>query len=143
MFQLYQRVTRRLAAGAFGNYLNSLALGVRHDSLGASTAVFGAIGVLGALRGLREHGLSLRRAATPIAGAVALLAFLGAGDDTFHRGRVDLGAHFFGFIAGLGLGAGYGYYCNRFGQPPRTVERLAAALAILAPILAWSLALLL
>lgn len=129
-----------LAAGCLGNYVNSLALGVNHNSLGASTAVFGAIGMLGALRGSREHGLSLRRALTPMAGAVALLAFLGAGDETFRGGRVDLGAHFFGFLAGLGLGAGFGLYCNKWGQPPEAVERLAAITAVIAPFAAWGLA---
>jgi membrane associated rhomboid family serine protease len=129
-----------LAAGGLGNYLNSLALGFRHNSLGASTAVFGAVGVLGALRGLRDHGLNWRRALTPMAGAAALLAFLGAGEDTLQPGRVDIGAHFFGFGAGLGLGALYGLYCNKWSQPPLAVERAAAVLALATPVLAWWLA---
>jgi len=129
-----------LCAGAAGNFINSQAFGARHDSLGASTAVFGAIGILGAVRGLREHGLSLRRAAVPIAGAAGLLAFLGAGE-SLHGGRVDVGAHFFGFFAGVGLGACIGLYYTRCGRPPVFAERLLAAGALAAPVVAWCLAL--
>src|SRR5438034_425376 len=68
---------------------------VRRDfvSIGASTAVFGA---LGALAAFPQHR---RRAWVPLGAGLALLAFLGTSK------RADLAGHLCGFVAGLLLGA--------------------------------------
>jgi membrane associated rhomboid family serine protease len=69
-------------------------------SVGASTAIFGAVGVLAAL-GVGRHrrlGLAGRRALTPIAAGLALLAMLGTSE------RADLSGHIFGLLAGILLG---------------------------------------
>jgi membrane associated rhomboid family serine protease len=107
-----------LASGALGNLANAAyhrALGVDHGSLGASTAVFGAIGLLAATelvlhktqpQALRGAALASQRrgwvdVVAPIVGGFALLGALGSGDGS---GGTDLGAHLFGFLAGVILG---------------------------------------
>jgi rhomboid protease GluP len=85
-----------LAAGAAGNVLNAYVHGAHHTSIGASTAVFGAIGVLGGLQFRRRRGR--RGAWLALAGALALLAMLGTGE------RSDVLAHLFGLVSGLPLG---------------------------------------
>jgi rhomboid protease GluP len=90
-----------LLAGAGGNLANAFIQGSPHDSVGASTAVFGAVGILGSLamvRRSRESG-NKRRAWIAIAAALALLGMLGSGS-----GRVDVLAHLLGFLIGGGLG---------------------------------------
>ena len=90
-----------LLAGACGNLANALIHDSAHVSVGASTSVFGAVGMLGGL-GLARRGrkkVSGRRAWIPVAAALALLAMLGAGEE-----RVDVLAHLFGFLFGSVLG---------------------------------------
>jgi rhomboid protease GluP len=89
-----------LLAGAAGNALTALAHHADHVSVGASTAVFGAIGILAVLRIVAPDrvGSSSRKTWVVVAAALALLAFLGTGPD------VDLLAHAFGLAAGAALG---------------------------------------
>src|SRR5262249_1728467 len=61
-----------LLAGAGGNALNAWLHGANHISIGASTAVFGALGILGGLQFGRLRGR--RRAWLAIAATLALLA---------------------------------------------------------------------
>ncbi len=90
-----------LLAGAGGNLANALLHGSPHVSVGASTTVFGAVGVLGGLGVImrRTRALSRRRAWLPVAAALALLGMLGTGG-----GRVDIWAHLFGLLVGGILG---------------------------------------
>ncbi len=85
-----------LVSGAGGNLVNALLHGSHHVSVGASTAVFAAVGVLGSTGFVRRRsaGLPGRRAWLPIAAAFALLAMLGMSQHT------DVWAHFFGFAVG-------------------------------------------
>ncbi len=103
-----------LASGGLGNLVNAWAHHALHSSVGFSTAVFGAIGILGGIayvRGLRRVN-RLRPAWTALAGSLALLALLGTGGE-----RTDLFAHLFGGMVGLGLGLLVGFSDAR----PRTV----------------------
>ena len=90
-----------LLAGAAGNMANSLLQGSPHDSVGASTAVFGAVGILGSLAVMRRRrvGRDKRRAWMAVGAALALLGMLGAGGH-----RVDVLAHLLGLLAGGGVG---------------------------------------
>lgn len=90
-----------LLSGVAGNLLNAFVHAAFHVSVGASTAVFGALGILGGLGVVRRHrvGLRGRRAWLPIAAGLGLLAFLGTAGE-----RVDLWAHLFGFVFGTVLG---------------------------------------
>jgi membrane associated rhomboid family serine protease len=96
-----------LLAGMLGNWMNAWVHHAgEHFSIGASTAVFAAVGLLGGSEArlrhlLREH--EARRFA-PIGAAVLLMLYLGVGDAQGPQ-NVDVLAHVFGLIAGLGLGA--------------------------------------
>ena len=111
-----------LAAGVVGNVLTALVAGGGHVSIGASTAVFGALGTLSALQVPR------RRAWVTLGAGVALLGMLGTG------ARADLLAHLFGFAAGVTEGLAV----RRMTPPPRSLRQPAIALLAIAPIvLAW------
>lgn len=122
-------------AGAAGNWLNALWQTPVHTSIGASTAVFAAVGLLAALRHKwRPPEFSLRYWA-PLGGGFMLMAWLGFGE-----GNTDIGAHIFGFLAGL---AG-GYWMSRkdrawFGEAQRQIDGLKLTGAVLAG--SWALAL--
>ena len=90
-----------LGVGALGNLLNAWFHGFDHVSVGASTAVFGALGVLGGMGVVQRRRLGIhgRRAWIPLAAGVAILAMIGTGGP-----RVDLWAHLWGFVAGAGAG---------------------------------------
>lgn len=187
-------------AGIFGNLLNAamhaLLGGPTHLSVGFSTAVFGAAGVLAGLKaasgegdfraGMRAVKAGLAGPASrqthqfadqqtshfasqaagqatnqaaghaanhpdnyaasrqakgwllPVAAGLALVASLGtAGDDT------DIGAHFFGLLAGLGLGGLAGWLALGHGRPDEWAGgRLnlacgAASVLLLAAAWAW------
>jgi rhomboid protease GluP len=90
-----------LLAGVVGNVVNVLIMGEGHRAIGASTAVFAALGLLGSLgwAGRRRSLQGWLYRLGPVIAAVALLAFTGAGGE-----RTDIGAHIWGFVAGLGAG---------------------------------------
>lgn len=97
-------VIATFAAGAGGNFLNVLLYQPEpHFSIGASTAVFGTVGLLvayplgnGQFQGNRRI---LQRSLIPILAGMALLAFLGTGDEF-----TDTTAHLTGFVSGIFLG---------------------------------------
>lgn len=88
-------------AGSLGNLLNAVMRDPDHSSIGASTAVFAALGVMVA-HALRPrstlHEKALKRWSPLICGVV-LLAFTGVGGE-----RTDVGAHVAGFFGGLVMG---------------------------------------
>jgi len=99
-----------LLSGGIGNLANALFYKVGHLSIGASTAVFGALGFLAAYQFLRKvkQGRQERvKAWLPLAGGLALLAILGSGAGS------DIMAHLFGFVSGSLLGAGYTVFWRR------------------------------
>ena len=91
-----------IAGGALGNVINVLVQRASHLSIGASTAVFSALGLLGAYlwtaRRMLPHSWATR--ASPVVGAVILLGWLGTGDE-----NTDIVAHLTGFVAGFVPGA--------------------------------------
>ncbi|MBN1957367.1 MAG: rhomboid family intramembrane serine protease [Desulfuromonadales bacterium] len=88
-----------LLSGALGNLLNSLVQSPAHQSIGASTAVFGAVGLLATLNMLHYRQSLWRRWPLPVAAGLGLLGLLGTGGE-----NTDIGAHLFGFLCGVGLG---------------------------------------
>ncbi len=90
-----------VAAGAAGNVISALVQSPAHTSIGASTAIFASLGLLAALRQVksRDHALSALRNWTPVAGGLALLAFLG-----FSGENTDVLAHVLGFASGIAAG---------------------------------------
>jgi len=92
-----------LLSGALGNYLNGVFYQVGHNSIGASTAVFGAVGILGAF-GIRRYYFERKiqtRAFIPVIGALGLFAMLGTDP------RSDVVAHLFGLISGMAVGISF------------------------------------
>ena len=128
-----------LLSGAFGNAIDMQVSPAGHGAVGASTAVFAALGLLagfgwGRIRSSRE-GRFYRWA--PLFGGGCLLALLGSGATDRH---VDVLGHLLGFAAGLALGAAFA----RFGVPRRGrggVQAVAAAAALSLVGVAWFAAL--
>ena len=130
-----------LAAGALGNAINAWVYGGSgHDAIGASTAVFGALGLLvgwqvAAL--VRRRQTRLRVLFVPVAAGVALFAFLGIGEE---HSNVDVLGHLWGMAAGGALGLGLGWSRKAPCFPPR-LDRVLAWLALGLPWVCWAIAL--
>ena len=125
--------------GAIGNLFNAwFYRSEPHSTIGASTAVFGALGMLVAWELVDRWRTPRNRGwwqlVVPLGGGFALLAYLGAGDA--HGGRVDYMAHLWGFVAGLGLGGVLAGIRVR-ERLPRVLQWLLSFLAVLLPILSW------
>lgn len=101
-----------LSTGVIGNLLLAIGyLQVPHLSVGASTAVMGAIGLLagGAVRQNRDFQQPKSGLIGPVGisllGGFALWGFLGLGGDPDDPNqRIDVMAHLWGWLAGLSLG---------------------------------------
>ncbi len=121
-----------LTSGILGNLANACLQPPDHRSVGASTVVFGAVGILAAQNLLRYRRHRQRRWPLPAAAALALLALLGTeGKNT------DLGAHLFGFLFGMGLGLVAEHLVGRHGRPGRRVNALLALLSTVVVAAAW------
>ena len=126
-----------LMAGATGNWLNSYLQSASHTSVGASTAIFGALGLVAAFSWKRKLYPQDRWAYRigPIIGGIALLAYTGTGGE-----RTDVGAHLTGFVSGILIGtlfALWPYLLPRRGA----VQWLAGASALALVGLSWFTAL--
>ena len=124
-----------LIAGAGGNLANAFLHGSAHMSVGASTAIFGAVGLLGGVAvATRGKASSRRRAWLPIAAALALLAMLGTGGE-----RVDIWAHLFGLLVGGVLGIAIAVTTPR--QPGVATQWACGGAAAAVLIYCWIIAL--
>jgi len=121
-----------LLAGAGGNAVTAAVHGGDHISVGASTATFGAIGILAALRIAGRAEAGGRKSWVVIGAGLALLALLGTGP------HADLLAHLFGFLVGGGLGLIAALTIRRV--PPAPFQWLLAAAAGAAVVGAWRVA---
>jgi rhomboid protease GluP len=127
-----------LATGILGNLVNAWLQNPAHRAIGASTAVFGTVGLLAAISMVRyRHSLRRRRRwLLPVSAALGLLAMLGAGGE-----NTDLGAHLFGFFFGLPIGFGAELLIERRGRAGLGFNALLAATAVLIVVFAWGAAL--
>jgi membrane associated rhomboid family serine protease len=134
-----------LLAGGAGNLVNAYLRAGPHAAIGASTAVFGALGALAGIEAMRryrpaapgppvvEHPLMRRRKVwIPIGAAVAILAMLGAGAQT------DVWAHLFGLVAGFVAGGAAAHLHQR--PPSAMIEWPLAAAGVLVVAGCWRLA---
>lgn len=123
-------------SAALGNTANTLLLDSTHRSLGASTAVFAALGLLAGYvwRGqlMAQDRWSTRYG--PVIGGLALLMFTGTGDE-----NTDIGAHLLGFVCGFGTGMLL-TVIGKMPAPART-QRVAGAMALGLVAIAWLVAL--
>ncbi len=90
-----------LLAGGLGNALTVLVRSPEHTSVGASTAVFAALGIVAAYTWKHQQRWINRW--VPVGSGIALLGFLGMAGE-----RTDIVAHLAGFGAGCLFGAGLG-----------------------------------
>ncbi|MEA5115695.1 MAG: rhomboid family intramembrane serine protease [Geobacteraceae bacterium] len=121
-----------LGAGVLGNFGNALLQPVNHQSIGSSTLVFGAVGLLASLNITGMRQLSWKNCFLPFAGAAALLALLGTEGE-----RADLGAHVCGFASGVVLGLAAGFLVGRFGRPGMLLNVLLSSAAACTVATAW------
>jgi len=120
-------------AGTLGNALNAVVQPDSHVAVGASTAVFGALGILSLYRQTAEPERwagGLRRWA-PAAAGLMLLAFLGFGGE-----RTDVLAHVAGFAVGGAMGWALAQVPGNLLDRPwvQPASGLAAAALV---VLAW------
>ena len=121
-----------LLAGSVGNVLAALAHEANHVAVGFSTATFGAVGILTALRLVPGGAPTRSKRWTAAVAGVLLLGTLGAAPGS------DLTAHVFGFVAGLALGFVAGLTVRR--RPHRLLQWVLGALAVLAVVACWRVA---
>ena len=126
-----------LGAGALANYVEILIAPASHRAVGASTAVFAALGLLAGLAWRQRLTLRERRwyRWAPLIAGICLLTLLGAGN-----AHVDVLGHALGFLFGVGVGWIYARAeipRNR-GRRLQVVTGVGAALLV---CLAWLLAL--
>jgi membrane associated rhomboid family serine protease len=124
-----------LLAAVSANVLEAVGMPDGATSLGASTAVFAALGLLAPVRWPPRRRLKqwVLRAAPAVA-ALALLGLLGGGDGD---PRIDVTAHALGFAAGTVLGLLL--RTRPIADPGRQFAAAGASLAAL--LVAWSAAL--
>ena len=123
-----------LLAASGGNALNAWVQSPAHRAIGASTAVFAALGLLVTYTWRRGYlrDTPWRARIAPIVAGIGLLAFTGtAGANT------DLGGHLFGFIAGLGAGLAIARFAPVELLRNARVQRLGGAVAALLLVAAW------
>jgi len=122
-----------LLAGVAGNGLNVLLRAEDHRALGASTAVFAALGLLVALgsRWRALQGTRRMRRWAPLVAGLGLLGWLGTSGE-----HTDIPAHAYGLLCGVVLGLGLGPVLTRgAARPTRQVAAGVCAAALL--LAAW------
>lgn len=121
-----------LASGTLGNLINAWVQSPAHRSVGASTAVFGTVGILAAIKLVRDRHHLQRRWFVPVAAGLALLAILGT-----EGKQTDLGAHLFGFGSGVSLGMAAEFLVGKYGRPGAVLNFLLALLSGGIVVAAW------
>ena len=123
-------------AAATGNALNTLLLEATHRSIGASTAVFAALGLVAGYvwfgKLMPQERWSNRYG--PIVGGLALLMYTGTGGE-----NTDIGAHLLGFVSGFGAGL----ILTRLGRLPKDTQTqlVAGVIAFGLIFFSWAIAL--
>ena len=125
-----------LATGGFGNLANAYLQGAPHNAVGASTAIFGAVGMLGGIGLVRRWRAkeSGQRSWIMIAASLALLGMLGSSG-----ARVDVLAHFLGFFSGIFLGTGVGLFLPV--RPGASVQWVCGSATVAVLVYCWIVAL--
>jgi membrane associated rhomboid family serine protease len=119
-------------AGALGNGANALFREAAHATIGASTAVFGGVGLLVGRAIVRRDATAAGGARwVPLGAGLALLAMLGAPGE-----RVDFGAHVAGLAVGAMLGSAAAAVATR-RLARAGVQAVAFALALTMVAAAW------
>lgn len=125
-----------VASATLANLLNTVLLESAHRSIGASTAVFAALGLLAGYVWRAGFMVQNRWAYRigPIVGGLALLAYTGTGDE-----NTDIGAHLLGFVCGFVSGISLTVLTEYL--PNRKLQRYTGFAAIASLGIAWLIAL--
>lgn len=121
-----------LGAGMAATWINTLLRGSAYAGIGASTAVFAAVGLLAGTRGGRARGTPRWRRLGPFGAALGILAMLGAAP------RTDVIAHLLGLAVGTVAGSLFAHV-RRAASPPGADGALGMA-AVGVIIGAWTAA---
>ena len=123
-----------LLAASLANAVSAWVQSPAHRAIGASTAVFAALGLLVTYTWRRGYlrDTPWRGRIAPIVAGLGLLAFTGTGGT-----NTDLGGHLFGFIGGLGGGLALARFAPVEWLRDARVQRFAAAFAALLLGVAW------
>jgi membrane associated rhomboid family serine protease len=121
-----------LVTAASGNAFNTLLLESTHRAIGASTAVFAALGLVAGFvwRGKLMSQERWPYRIGPIVGGFALLMYTGTGD-----ANTDIGAHLMGFLCGLAGGVLLTRLRSRLTD--NRLQLGSAVLALLLVVSAW------
>jgi rhomboid protease GluP len=126
-----------LVAGALGNGMNALWYRTGHLSIGASTAVFAAVGILAATQLAIDRSAGPRswlERAAPVVGGLALLGMLGASPHS------DLLAHLFGLFAGILVGLVTGRVLRGSQRSSPVIQIVCALLTMGIIVGSWGMA---
>lgn len=125
-----------VVASAAANFLNTSLLASAHRAIGASTAVFAALGLVSGFS-WRAKLMAQDRwpyRLGPIIGGIALLAYTGTGD-----ANTDIGAHLAGFVCGFVSGTLLTIAANYLTR--RRLQLAGGIAAISMVAIAWIVAL--
>ena len=121
-----------LLSGFLGNITNAYFKKGAYLSIGASTCVLGAAGILTALQiaKKRETSISNIQKLAPFAAGMALLGFLSGGENT------DISAHLFGFLWGFFIGTIYAMFFAK-EQKTKSDNIIYACISVIIILAAW------
>lgn len=123
-------------SGVTGNLLSAfIRLGSDYSSIGSSTALFGAMGVLCGLSIAHRDMYGWRRVVLPLAAGFAWLAFLG-----MEGVQVDVNAHLAGLLTGIGFGL-LTPYITKKKKIPFTMTAVMSIASVLLIAFSWKAAL--
>ena len=120
-------------AGMAANLVNAFVRGPGYTGIGASTAIFAALGILAGIRAVQDLPQPMWRRMRPLAAALALLAMLGASPQT------DVVAHLLGLFVGVLTGASFATW--RRLPPSDAADRSIGLAAVALYAGAWAMAL--
>lgn len=126
-------------SGFLGNLMTGyMYLPNQHLSLGASTAIFGALGLLvGHAVAIKfspvAHKFKMSYRLIPVLAGLMVLGWLGFGGG---EQQVDVLAHVFGFLAGLPLGA-LGVWLLKHFEPGDGKQELCLIAVVLSVVVSW------
>jgi rhomboid protease GluP len=133
-----------LLAGVGGNVLTAIRHRTDHNSIGASTATFAALGLVAGLQVARRMRLRTRPGYIwlPIGAALGMFAMIGVGGAWYSTSEVDYWAHLFGLGVGVLFGAGWAIMQLKRGwrAPGAMVQALLGAVTIGIIVGCWLLA---